>query len=218
MAQGLARAAAVPDVVVWLVVLMAAEVVAFLSGRPDAGEAARRVRGLAEAWVTIRSAGPGDGAPVRKAPQVEAPAPVSLKVVDDCVPIERFAARYAGVLVRCSPWQPSRYPSPLELLQAINVNVSRLTQHESAMVAWQFWDDLEQLWLDVGWARREGVMRQPIGVQCREIGCDGEYEIEVRPGNSSLSPAERKRAFGAKRHTAVCTKNREHRLDAKGML
>ncbi len=155
---------------------------------------------------------------VRRAPQVEAPAPVSLKVVDDCLPIERFATRYAGVLVRCSSWRPSTQSSPLELLQAININVSRLTQHTSAMVAWQFWDDLEQLWLDVGWARRAGVMWQPIGVQCRQIGCEGEYEIEVRPGDASLSPAARKRAFGAKQHKAVCTKNREHRLDAKDIL
>ncbi len=175
------------------------------------------VRGLAEAWVTIRAGGSGSELPVRVR-RIEAATPVSLKMLDDCAPIESFAVTYADVLMRCSRWQPSKGAGPLELLSALNVNASRLTQHKAAVVAWQFWDDLEVLWHEVGWARREGVMRQPIGVKCQTIGCQGEYEVEVHPGDAALSPAARKRAFGAKRHDAVCNKNRTHRIDARGML
>jgi hypothetical protein len=208
VAQGLARAAAVPAVVARLVVLMDEDASVVL---------AAQVRQVARLWRELEKDLDRRPRPSRseKVTRSEAmpPAPGDVDVMDARREVEMFAAEWAALLIRTAscPWC-AVMSGTSEYLDALLSHVGHFT--ETAELRRAFVPEVERVLGVVEAAQDPDPTRwNPIGVPCAE-GCGGEYRIELPDIESSVTEGERIRTWKDTRPVAVCSKNRRHTMDA----
>lgn len=199
-------------------------------------DARRLLRQVGDAWRALQAGLMPAGERVEvRVKRVDAPLPINEAVLDRRVAIESFAWTYASFLSRRGQQVLTRGGCPTaralvwrgrvgdnvdEALRILARHVRFLLEHPSAPVAWGFETELHDLARSVRWASREVVAtakRVPIGVACREPGCDGVYSVEVQDEPSEGSNAQRKRSFGAKGPVAVCSLDDSHVMGAKDL-
>jgi hypothetical protein len=189
-------------------------------------EAAKLLRQVALAWVNL-----GDGVasstrlPTSKTGPVqvqhtEAPAPMPAAAIDGRREIESFVWTYVALLSRayarsrrCQTastfaGRPPRGASTVQLLAWL----VPMVEHPSAMVAWRFREELEELAFKTRWAVPTPTRRVSLGVPCTVDACDGVYEVAV-PLDSASARSKAEAAANLRR--AVCSVDDSHHLDGR---
>ena len=139
--------------------------------RPDPLKAAETVRGLAMCHRELRQA-LTRVTPNRNHSSPDGRPPLDLDVLDAMRAIEDFASTYAHMLMDDDPeWMPpATVPATLE---ALALRIGHFTENETALIAYEFDDDLQRV-SDETWpiARPNGIGRIPLG-PCAEDDCEG---------------------------------------------
>lgn len=146
--------------------------------------------------------------------------PVNEALFDLLWAVDAFAAHHARVLYNEShDWRPPSKGGTPTMLEALALRIGHFTEHPDAQIAHEFADELTERSGPKGnlpglatrlemRARPSGKRPLPLGVQCVEDDCDGEYRIILEIAGDPLPEAMIAERIKGK--DAWCSKHRHH--------
>lgn len=179
------------------------------TNRPNPIALSADLNALIECWLELDRELTRKGGPSSSSGASEHGAPLDLSVLDAKREVDTFAHTYCQMLSEETEWKPSALNTP-DLLRGIILRIGHFTEHDDALIAYEFASDLEEVSRSA-WrvARPDGMAHIPVGA-CFQEGCKGSVRVTIdrdRPMDAA--------SLATWRPTATCDVNDAHKIDAR---